>query len=163
MNLFTSLLLLSLSAAPSEDASPTWLTDYGVALRQAHLEGVPLLVVLDDPADPSRCIEQVSAAGDSQELLKSYKLCHIDVRTPYGARTAKAFAAREFPRTVIIDNTASVQIFRKTGRFAAGQWRSTLAAYKDGQYKPAPAVRTSNYRPPSYRSPAFRLPASCST
>jgi hypothetical protein len=145
------LLFLATGQAPAVDSGPTWLTDYGVALRQARLEGVPLLVVLDNPQQPRLRVEQVALTRGASDaaLLEPYKLCHVDVRTPYGQAVARAFQATEFPRTVIIDNTASVQLFRKTGQFTASQWATTLTTYRDGR------------RP--YIPPAISQPIICRT
>ncbi len=113
-----------------------WLDDYGTAYRQTRMEGMPLLVVLDNPAEAEHRIEQVSSRAQDEtqiDLLSSYKLCHVDVRTEYGQRLAKAFHADQFPHTVIIDNTASVQIFKKTGHFTTEEWVTTLVKYKSGK------------------------------
>jgi hypothetical protein len=144
------LLAVGGDAAPPE--SP-WLADYGVALRQARLERLPLLVVLENPDLDGGRITQIkhTAEGEQDSLLARYKLCRIDVSSEYGHAVAKAFKVSQFPYTAIIDNTGSVQIFRKTGAFSAGQWSATLVRYQDGK-RPTPPVYTRAYYPSFSRS-----------
>jgi len=128
------LLLLSflmlLAAVPAARAAE-WLTDYGVALRQAEMEGRPLLMLLHRP-DLVQKVNFAAEEAADDELLKPYKLCKIDVSTAYGRRVAAAFQATELPLTVIIDRTASVQIYRKTGAFQRDEWKTTLLTYREG-------------------------------
>lgn len=127
---------LLLSASPVEAAK--WLDQYGAALQQTQAEAVPLLVVLEMPTTR---LQQVSLVTDSAEdaLLKPYKLCKIDVSTEYGAKVAAAFAVQSFPHTVIIDKTASKQIYRKTGQFSKDEWTATLLKYQTGEVPARPA------------------------
>jgi len=128
-----SVMSFVLTEAPHSQVN--WLSDYATAYRQTRAEGVPLLVVLDNPAEAEHRIEQVSRRKPDEtqiELLSNYKLCHVDVRTQYGQRLAKAFHADQFPHTVIIDNTASVKLFKKTGPFTTEEWVTTLVKYKSG-------------------------------
>ena len=124
------MAMLALTAGRAE-----WTNDYGAALKAAKAEGKPLLVVIENPADRAVRFEEVSLTvqQSTNELLSKYKLCRVDVTTPYGQAVAKAFRASLVPTTVIIDKTASVQIFSKSGRFTGDQFRSTLAKYQAGK------------------------------
>ncbi len=128
-----SLLVLVMIAPGALGAE--WLSDYGVALRQAEIEGKPLLIILDEPSTRAPKIEKVKFNEEAAEdaLLKPYKLCRIDVSTEYGKRVAKAFKVSEVPLTVIIDRTASVQIYRKTGTIQLQEWKATLLTYREGR------------------------------
>src|ERR687892_389208 len=99
LSVTTTTLLLALAAAPNP---PQWMNDYGAALRQARAEARPLLVVLEAPAVETNVSTPVSYAATEAELLGHYKLCRIDVRTPYGKSVAAAFKATAFPHTAII-------------------------------------------------------------
>lgn len=135
MNMVTVLSLVVGGLLAGGEYRPEWLSDYGVALRQTQAEGKPLLIVLDDPADAARHVEQISYTEDraQTELLRHYKLCRVDVSTEYGQKVAEAFGARQFPYTAIIDTEGEVQIFRKAGRFVDDEWTATLARYRNGQ------------------------------
>ncbi len=126
------LATVSVAAAPGGGA---WLDDYGVALRQAEMEGRPLLVVLENPAEAKAAAHLASLSHDPQasQRLESYKLCRIDVRTDYGQRVAQAFKAASFPHTVVIDNTASVKLFKTSGQMSPSEWQSVLARYESGE------------------------------
>ncbi len=112
-----------------------WLDDYGTALRQAKSQQAPLLVVIEDPSSQDQRIEQIrfASATSQDELLSHYIVCRVDVRTPYGQSVAKVFKADQLPHTSIIDNTAKVQLFIKSGNFTTDEWHSTLAKYQEGQ------------------------------
>ena len=138
-----TLSVMSFVLTDASEPQLDWITDYGAAYRQTRMEGVPLLVVLDDPSKAEHRIEQVSSRAQDKtqiELLSNYKLCHVDVRTEYGQRLAKAFHVDQFPHTVIIDNTASVKIFKKTGHFTTEEWVTTLVKYKSGDRPPVVQV-----------------------
>ena len=112
-----------------------WLDDYGAALRQAKFQRLPLLVIIEDPSDSKRRIEQIQHASgqEATNLLSNYKLCRVDVRTSYGKKVAEVFKAEQLPHTSIIDNTGSVQIFVKLGSFTAEEWTTALATHKEGK------------------------------
>ncbi|HVA50348.1 MAG TPA: hypothetical protein VNH11_28595 [Pirellulales bacterium] len=125
-----SLVMLAGSAEP-----PEWMNDYGAALQAARRAQMPLLVVLDQPAQ--RAVHFDAVGLDDRQathrLLARYKLCRVDVATPYGQAVAKAFRASEFPTTVIIDKTAQVQLFATTGTLGNGDLRAVLAKYQTGE------------------------------
>lgn len=117
-----------------------WTHDYGAALKAAKAESKPLLVVIENPADRAVRIDEVSL-GEKQatdQLLAKYELCRVDVTTPYGQAVAKAFRTASFPTTVIIDKTASVQIFSHVGSFTSDEFRATLFKYQAGERVAAP-------------------------
>jgi hypothetical protein len=158
MSTCVALLLCAFGVAPLP-AGPNWLSDYGQALRQARAAESPLLVVLHNPNDTTHRLDAAPASVNpasgpapavpiASRLLRNYVLCDVDVSTPYGRRVAGSFKATRFPHTVIIDRTASVQIFRKTGRLTASEWTATLNQHRSGE----------RYVPQAWREPVF-----CST
>ena len=119
--------------------TPSWTSDYGKALQATRADDRPLLVVLDVPADPESriepallCHEQTQTETDHVELLRPYQLCHVDVTTDYGKKVARAFGAKAFPHTAIIDKTGSVIIYAKSGKLADNEWKTTLTSHKTG-------------------------------
>jgi hypothetical protein len=150
-----SLAFLMCGVAAAADDG--WLADYGQALKAAQAARSPLLVVLHNPDDRSHQATgggQVAPASaqmqraPSPDPRRNYVLCAIDVATPYGQQMAKAFKATRFPHNVIIDRTASVQIYKKTGKLTAAQWVAALDAHRDGR----------RYVPPTWQEPVV-----CST
>ena len=130
-------LAVATLAASTFAVTPTvvkWQADYGKALAATRSDQRPLLVVLDNPADPKAALqpELLSAEGASGELLKSYRVCRVDVTTEYGQKVAQAFGASQFPHTAIIDKTGSTVLFKKPGQIDGDQWQSTLAKYEKG-------------------------------
>ena len=136
-------------------ASPqprTWEVSYGKALEASRADKSPLLVVLDNPSREEARIEPAllgdgQPAGKQAELLRPYRLCHVDVSTDYGQKVAKAFNAKSFPHVAIIDKTGSSVIFSKTGQIDAAEWEKALTSHRSGErtiktvshvtYKPA--------------------------
>ena len=138
MNSFFVALTVTASAmAGPAKVSPTWLEDYGNALRIAKAVKQPLLIVLDKPNEPKQRTIQVRLQYDRTEvdLLGHYQLCHIDATTPYGKAVAKAFGATEFPYTAITDKRGGKLLFTRAGRFTHSDWVATLASHKDGENK----------------------------
>ncbi|HQU42857.1 MAG TPA: hypothetical protein PK867_08590 [Pirellulales bacterium] len=127
-----ALCLLMLAGAAERTE---WMNDYGEALEAARRAQMPLLVVLDHPARRAAHFDRVSLDDRpaTDRLLGRYKLCRVDVATPYGQAVAKAFRASEFPTTVIIDKTARVQIFVRTGTLGTDDLRAALAKYQTGE------------------------------
>jgi hypothetical protein len=111
-----------------------WQADYGKALAATRSDQRPLLVVIDNPADPQAALEPklLAAEGEQGELLKSYRLCRVDVSSDYGRKVAEAFGAKQFPHTAIIDKTGSTVLFKKTGPIAGEEWHGALAKYQKG-------------------------------
>jgi hypothetical protein len=136
-------------------ASPkphTWEVSYGKALEASRADKSPLLVVLDKPNSEEARIEPAllgdgQPAGRQAELLRPYRLCHVDVTTEYGQKVAKAFNAKNFPHVAIIDKTGSSVIFSKAGKIEAAEWEKALTLHRNGErivrsvshvtYKPA--------------------------
>jgi len=132
--LATAILAVSFLTAKSE--APQWQPDYGKALEATRAEEKPLLVVLDKPADEESRLDPAllseGKSGEQQELLDDYELCHVDVSTKYGKRVAKAFRAKEFPHTAIIDRTGSVILFSNAGKMKSDQWEHALLSFRKG-------------------------------
>jgi hypothetical protein len=142
-----ALSTLAASAATTGSGSLQWQADYGKALAATRQEERPLLVVLDVPGDPKEALEaeQLETKGEQGALLGSYQLCHVDVTTKYGKKVAKAFRAKEFPFTAIIDRTGSWVLVKKAGQISSDEWLETLARYKQGEQS-TKTFTTSFYR-----------------
>ena len=135
MSSWIVLLVLPAQVFLASNNEARWLDDYGAALRQAKFQSRPLLVVIEDPSNTESRIEQIRYSTNQMEidLLSNYKLCRVDIRTPYGKSVAEAFKATRLPHTSIIDNTASVQIFVKAGSFSSEEWTAILTTHKEGK------------------------------
>jgi len=126
---------LTANASSSGADAVQWQADYGKALAATRQDDRPLLVVLDVPGDPKEAIEteQFEIEGEQGKLLESYQLCHVDASTKYGKKVAKAFRAKVFPFTAIIDKTGSVVLLKKAGQISDDEWQETLAKYQTGE------------------------------
>ena len=138
-------LVIAMGVGASATSGPA--TDYGEALASARRAKRPLLIILDSPQSRERRIEVAEVSQDSTqaELLQHYQLCHVNVATEYGKQVARAFRAKQFPHTAIIDKTGSVILFKKSGRMDTEEWVTTLLAYRGG-------VRKSSFLSPSHGS-----------
>jgi hypothetical protein len=158
---YLAVAVLSASSLAMTPGKATWQADYGKALQATRSDQRPLLVVLDNPADPAASVEPqlLDAQGDQAELLKPYRLCRVDVTTDYGKKVAASFGAKQFPHTTIIDKTGKVVLFKQAGKIADDQWRNTLAKFEKGeQAKPVSSfyrggtILGAQSRPASYPS-----------
>jgi hypothetical protein len=147
--LATALLAVMSVTAPAQPLH--WEADYGKALKATRADDLPLLVVLDKPQtedarlDPALLTEG-SPAGEENQELHAYQLCHVDVTTDYGQKVAKAFHAEAFPYTAIIDKTGSVIIFSQTGKIGASQWKDVLSTHKDGNRPSLATISHVSYK-----------------
>jgi hypothetical protein len=137
-----------LAASPQPRA---WEASYGKALEASRADKSPLLVVLDNPNSEEARVEPAlldgkSPSGKQAELLRPYRLCHVDVTTDYGQKVAKAFQAKSFPHVAIIDKTGSSVIFRKTGKIEATEWEQALKLHRNGEVA-ARTVSHVTYKP----------------
>ncbi len=141
---YLAVATLAASTFAVTPAKVTWQADYGKALAATRSDQRPLLIVLDNPADPKASIEPklLSSENEQGKLLKSFQLCHVDVTTEYGKRVAAAFKATQFPHTAIIDKTGTTVLYKKPGQIAADEWQTTLAKFEKGE----PIKRTVGYR-----------------
>jgi hypothetical protein len=141
-------LAVATIAASTFAVTPTkvkWQADYGKALAATRSDQRPLLVVLDNPADPNAAFDAklLAAEGEQGQVLKSYRLCRVDVSTEYGQKVAQAFNATQFPHTAIIDKTGASVLFKKAGQMPGDEWHTTLAKFQKGV---APQTQTTFFR-----------------
>jgi hypothetical protein len=131
---FLAVATIAASTFAVTPAKVNWQADYGKALAATRSDQRPLLVVLDNPADPAATFDAklIAADGQQAELLKSYRLCRVDVSTEYGQKVAEAFGAKQFPHTAIIDKTGASVLFKQSGPIAGDQWQSTLTKFEKG-------------------------------
>ena len=121
----------------STPQAPHWEASYGKALEATRASEAPLLVVLDKPNSDAARVKPELLGEDGndpqeRELLKPYRLCHVDVTTEYGQKVASAFKATSFPHVAIIDKTGSQVIFRKTGQVKTEEWQQILSDHRTG-------------------------------
>jgi hypothetical protein len=160
-----ALVISTLAANPQPIA---WQADYDEALASTRAASQPLLVVLDDPdAEETRLhpglLGEDETAGQEFDLLRQYRLCHVDVTTEYGQKVAKAFKTNDFPYTAIIDKTGSVILYSKAGQMNDDEWKEVLTTYRAGNRGGAIATSHTAYKigadafpsSPSYRSPGY--------
>lgn len=131
---FLAVATIAASMFAVTPAKVKWQADYGKALAATRSDQRPLLVVLDNPADPQATFDAKLLAADGQqaELLKSYRLCRVDVSTEYGQKVAAAFGATQFPHTTIIDKTGSTVLFKKPGQITGDEWQTALTKFERG-------------------------------
>ena len=141
--------------------TPEWEPSYTKALAETRTGNSPLLVVLESPSSKdgrvdAKLMSENTVKGKEYELLRPYRLCRVDVTTPYGRKVAKAFGANRFPHVAIIDKTGSLVLYRKTGKIDAADWEATLTRYKSGERpkaRPVTHVTYSPIEPAVYSSP----------
>lgn len=121
---------------------------YRQALEKARRAGRPLLLVLENPEEPTAQLEQIATdpAKSQRSLLAPYQVCRVDVRTPQGKKLAEKHRAKSFPTTVILDKTGSARLFRKSGAFTNEEWRATLNTYQHGLRRPTASAAVSGSR-----------------
>lgn len=145
---FLAIATLIFSALAVTPKPLAWHADYGKALSATRSDQRPLLVVLDVPGDPKASADKKLAAEQlaQGELLKAYRLCHVDVTTEYGKKVAKVFGATQFPFTAIIDKTGSVILCKKLGQLSDREWNETLATYQKGERVQTGILHTTFFR-----------------
>jgi hypothetical protein len=140
--LAAAVLAASTFAVTPEKA--TWQADYGKALAATKNDQRPLLVVLDNQADSNTAESKLlTPEGEQAQVLKAYRVCRVDIASDYGKAVAKAFGAKQFPYTAIIDKTGSKVLFQKAGQMTGQDFQATLAKYQKGV---APKAQTVGYR-----------------
>jgi hypothetical protein len=149
---YLAIVVLSVGLLAGAPHPPQWEASYGKALKATRSDKSPLLVVLDKPnSDEARLEPELlgkeAVSGDETELLRPYRLCHVDVTTKYGRKVASAFRAKRFPHVAIIDKTGSTVIFRKSGQIEPAEWEKILERHKSGDRTLAKTVSRTSYKP----------------
>jgi hypothetical protein len=142
---YLAVATLAASTFAVTPAKVTWQADYGKALAATRSDQRPLLVVLENPTAPATTFDAklLAAEGDQAEVLKSYRVCKVDVSTEYGQKVAEAFGATQFPHTAIIDKTGSSVLFKKPGQIGGEEFKTTLTKFQSGV---APKVQNVYFR-----------------
>ena len=153
------LLLVTIMATSTVAVTTTdgleWSTHYGKAKSQATVARRPLVVVIEDPSDASKRMDNEILATSTLEKLNEYQLCRVDASTPYGKRVAEAFGAKQLPFTAITDRKVRQITYRKVGQMSPEQWASAV----DGQTRTVQRQSASVY----YSSQPSYNRAFCST
>lgn len=151
------LLLVTIMATSSMAATTTdglsWSTHYGKAKLQATAAHRPLVVVIEDPSDASKRMDDQVLATSTLQKLDKYQLCRVDASTPYGKRVAEAFGADRLPFTAITDREVKQITYRRVGKMSSDQWSTALTAQTRTVRQSAPVY---------YSSPTYNR-AFCST
>src|SRR5206468_2423285 len=103
---YLAAAILAVGVSDRDSNEPKWEASYGKALQETRKSETPLLVVLDKPNSEEGRIKpellgQKSGNKQKAELLRPYRLCHVDVTTDYGKKVAEAFHAKTFPAVAI--------------------------------------------------------------
>lgn len=150
MNAYVATAVVAVGLLTAKAEPLQWESSYGKALEATRADDQPLLVVLDKPqaADARiapELLSQGATDGKEAELLRPYRLCHVDVTSEYGQRVAGAFKAKSFPYVAVIDKTGSVILFSNAGKLKAEAWGQVLGAFKTGER--STAVTHVSYKP----------------
>lgn len=135
LGLITAAMMTVGLLAGSPEQPAQWEASYGKALEATRKSDTPLLVVLDKPGSSEAVKPELlgKTDGEKAELLKPYRLCHVDVSTEYGKKVASAFKVTTVPTVAIIDKTGSKVIYRKTGQIKAEEWNTMLVDHQRGE------------------------------
>ena len=169
MQVLLLAVLATVNLAISTTGEQTWSDHYANSKAEAAAEQRPLLVVLENSADPAGKFEQTQLAptGENAELLKNFRLCRMDVTTEYGKRVADAFGAKAFPFTAITDKSAKYVNVRLAGAVSNGLWSQTLEQWKQGEVARAAATDGAIQRVEASKVitpwPAYSFPTNKST
>ncbi|MEX0611799.1 MAG: hypothetical protein WD738_10890 [Pirellulales bacterium] len=149
---YLAIAFLSVGLLAGAPEPPQWEASYGKALEATRDGKSPLLVVLDKPNSEDGRLEpellgEEELSGHENEMLRPYRLCHVDVTTKYGKKVANAFRAKDFPHVAIIDKTGSMVIFRKSGKIQPREWERILQRHKSGDRSLARTVSRTSYKP----------------
>jgi hypothetical protein len=141
---FAVMAIVGLAVPSKEDLH--WSDHYANAKHAAAQVQRPLLVVLEDPADPKGRFDQQQLASNASQLdlMKKFELCRMDVNTPYGKRVAEALKATQFPYLAITDKSTSYITFRGAGAMTADEWQHTLEAKQNGERPVAAATEATS-------------------
>lgn len=127
-----------------------WGKNYGTSKKAAQAAKRPMLLVMENPTDKAKTLDDSKLRDQQREILAKdkFELVRVNVNTEYGKRVAAAFGAKQFPYTVVTDDASKHIVFRKPGAMSERDW--TLALGKDVRNKfTAPAPLSVNYGFPS--------------
>jgi hypothetical protein len=134
------LLALSGMAAPADVAEgPSWLSDYGKAVKLQEREQKPMAVFLC-PGKADKLCRDGSLNGEARKALADgYVCCHIDTATEEGKSLAREFGLSGSQGLVISDRTGQLQALRHEGDVSSAELGRYLQRYSN----PDVAVRTT--------------------
>jgi hypothetical protein len=153
--MYTSILLLALSTAPSADlASPSWSTDYFAASKLSAAAKKPLAVVLGSgEAGYDQLDREGKLTTEAKGLLASKYVCvYVNTDTAEGQRLAKAFEMPNGLGIVISDRSGDLQAFRHEGGLASSALVRNLERYADPE-REVRTTETSTTQRTSYYAP----------
>jgi hypothetical protein len=155
-----AILQICLVMAVGEAGAPqlSWETHYGKAIESARRHSKPLVVVIENPAQPQQRLDETRLleGAAAAEKLEGYELCRVDASTDYGKKVAQAFGARSFPYTAVSDERSKYLTYRKAGQLSSDEWASALAS---AHRSAAPAATQGVSVAPISSSPVFAVPS----
>jgi hypothetical protein len=164
--MYTSVALFALSgilAAGPAAESPTWLTSYSLARKQAESKHRPLAIFLGSGPSGWNNVSQSGKLGKRvQALLAEHYLCvYVDTSKPAGKELAGDFEIPDGLGIVISDANGQVQAFRHEGDLSTERLAQYLDRYSDPtrvvQFTETnPSERMSYY--PSQSAPSYAPP-----
>jgi hypothetical protein len=177
--MYTSLVLLALSACPAHTAATipvasTWRSDYSLALKEGQRTKRPLAIFV---ASGSEGWDKVSKDGgldkEAKELLLSRYVCvYVDAGTESGRRLADEFEMPNRRGVVISDSTGQKQAFWHAGSLSNDDLDHYLRKYADPEQvvrktetvsRGQPTAAPTYYSPPAYYPPMMQSIRGCST
>ncbi len=161
--MYTSILLLALSVAPSADlATPSWSTDYFAASKLSAAAKKPLAVVLGSgEAGYDQLDRDGKLTTEAKGLLASKYVCvYVNTDTAEGHRLAKAFEMPNGHGIVISDRNGDLQAFRHEGDLSNATLVRSLERFADPQREvvtteTATTQRIRYYAPPVTSAPLY--------
>lgn len=149
-------LVLAVGDAP--EPTVAWESHYGKAVDVARQQSKPLVVVLENSANPQQAFNEdaLRQAAQNAEKLQNYELCRVDVSTDYGRKVAQAFGATTFPYTAVSDTATKFLTFRKAGPMSSAEWSRALASAHNVA-RPVTATVTSPAAP-AVAAPVYAAP-----
>jgi len=126
-----AMTMMGLVASGAFLPGPTWVPDYGTALRQAAEQGKPVAVFIADGNDGfAHVLKGGSLPADATKLLKDkYVSVFVDTTTAEGKATAKAF---ELQQGLVISNCGGVkQVLRHDGSVTPESLKTYLSRFAE--------------------------------
>ncbi len=162
--MYTSILLLALSVAPSADlTSPSWSNDYGMASKESATAKKPLAVVLGTgDAGYNQLDRDGKLTTEAKGLLASKYVCvYVNTESADGKRLAESFRMPSGRGIVISDRTGDLQAFRHEGDLTSTELVRNLERYSDLD-RPVVSTETTSTQRTSYYGPGTSLPTAAS-
>jgi hypothetical protein len=130
----TTLAVLALAGGIGSGvipSTPNWHTDYAQAMTRSSAEGKPMAVFIGSGGEKHKKLlaDGTISAEASKLLSRSYICVYLDSETPNGKDLASRFELSD--GLIISSKGGSLQAFRHTGSFKAGELTASLTKYAE--------------------------------